>query len=273
MKKNLGFLRRCAAMARLYASAALAVTLLAACDGWLEPSYGGLTAIAFNYTPLNIDDVRVKDAYGNSAYAGGGPPGSGEGSFSCCWKLKGREMTIEWTTYVRGNSDNPEKRTAKATIPEDDSGKYLNVHIYPDDHVELEINNKMLGGGRINFYEIDRLLMKKPEMQGKDPLKFMFISAVSIGDAWKKYGLTDTDDLASYAYLQLFIHPDFDKEPDFLELLQTNKGSPGGFFAAVESMPQSRLQKLKSDGNSFVRLGPLAPEREKRSTHKTSLPN
>jgi hypothetical protein len=76
----------------------LSLTLIAGCDAFSsQPTYGGLSIEGFNYTPYNLDRFVITDQYGNKAGGGGDlMPGSGEGSLSCCYTLKGTDFTVDW---------------------------------------------------------------------------------------------------------------------------------------------------------------------------------
>src|ERR1700730_14208557 len=71
------------------------------CDAFSsEPTYGELSVEGFNYTPYNLSRFVITDKYGNTAGGGGDlMPGSGEGSLSCCYTLKGTDFTVKWDVY------------------------------------------------------------------------------------------------------------------------------------------------------------------------------
>jgi hypothetical protein len=75
--------------------------LAAGCDVFSsEPTYGGLSIEGFNYTLYNLSRFVVYDKYGNTASGGGDlMPGSGQGSLSCCYMLKGADFTVKWDVY------------------------------------------------------------------------------------------------------------------------------------------------------------------------------
>ena len=77
------------------------VLALAGCDAFSsEPTYGGLSVAGMNYTPFNLSRFVIRDKYGNTVSGGGDlPPGSGAGSLSCCYKLKGTDFTVDWEVY------------------------------------------------------------------------------------------------------------------------------------------------------------------------------
>lgn len=228
---------------------------LMGCEGFFEPKYSGLAGVLFNYTPLNVDDVTVKDAFGNKLFAGGGVPGEGEGRFACCYTLKGEEMTIEWTTYDRATYLKEDKKTAKALITKNllemsksiKSG-FLNIHIYPDDHVELEYTNGMLGKTRIDIVEVVRWLVQQPDFNKYDAIRMQFVVGAVTSDAWKKYGFTHLEDLKSYSFFVLHVNREFDVHPDIQALIQKNKAEPGSFAVAMNNLPVDVISKLKLAG-------------------------
>nr|WP_297351362.1 hypothetical protein [uncultured Caldimonas sp.] len=238
--------------------AAVLVVALAAtsCSDVTEPTYKNTTSITLNYTPLNIVNVVVSDKYGNKLFGSDPGPGGGEGAFNCCYSLKGREMQISWQTYDRATYPKMEAKTATASVAEENSSskkKYLHIHIFPDDHVELVHSSKMLGVSKIDFFEIDRQLMMLPEFQNKNPSEFMFISAQVIGDAWKKYKFTETSDLVEYVYTALAVHPRFDEHPAIAQNIRDSQGKPGAFAASMKKLDAVTMKDLKSNGLKYRR--------------------
>src|ERR1700722_7825405 len=80
----------------------LSLVMISGCDVFSsEPTYGSLSIEGFNYTPYNLSRFVVFDKYGNTAGGGGGDlmPGSGQGSLSCCYRLKGTDFTAKWDVY------------------------------------------------------------------------------------------------------------------------------------------------------------------------------
>src|SRR6478609_10967156 len=69
--------------------------LLAGCNG--EPTYQGVSFIAYNYTPWNLEPVRLSDASGNVVSSSTLVPGGGEGRVSCCYTFKGTDFTVKWS--------------------------------------------------------------------------------------------------------------------------------------------------------------------------------
>ena len=93
-----------------------------------EPTYSGLSIEGFNYTPYNLDRFVITDKYGNTASGGGDlMPGSGQGSLSCCYKLKGTDFTIGWYVY---DADLAIK-AIDALQPIQDIHKITQVHLPP----------------------------------------------------------------------------------------------------------------------------------------------
>ena len=83
--------------------------------------------------------------------------GSGEGTPSCCYKLKGTEFTVEWIVYEADeaikNLYAPVQKIHNVThvylAPTQPAGgageRVLGPHFYPDDHVEFEFRNDLRG--------------------------------------------------------------------------------------------------------------------------------
>ncbi|MEZ0604124.1 hypothetical protein ACAX43_18480 [Paraburkholderia sp. IW21] len=250
----------------------LSLTFVAGCDALSsEPTYGGLSIEGFNYTPYNLDRFVITDKYGNKAGGGGDlMPGSGEGSLSCCYKLKGTDFTVDW--YVMDQDEflkdpyGPLQEIHKVTrvhFPPTklDGGageRILGLHFYPDDHIEFEFRHD-LRGTRIFYAEIDDWLDKK---QGKtfdpssydDAVAFRRTARVA-SEGWLKYRLTNTQDLEQYVYYRLLVNPDFDKHPAIQRILADTKGKPGAFGAAMEKLPTPIVEQLKRDTFEHIQTG------------------
>ena len=240
----------------------LPLVLVAGCDAFSStPTYGGLSVAGFNYTPYNLDRFVVRDAYGNTAGGGGDlMPGSGEGSLSCCYKLKGTEFTVEWSVVDQDEFLKdiyaPLKTIHKVThvhlAPTKLAGgageRVLGLHFYPDDHVEFEFRND-LRGTRILYAEIDDWLYKK---QGKtydpdsweDAAAFRRTARIA-SEGWLKYRFTNTQDLEQYVYYALLVNPRFDKHPAIEKILAETHGKPGAFGTAMEQLPTAVVDELK----------------------------
>jgi len=250
----------------------LSLVLLTGCDAFSsEPTYGGLSIEGFNYTPYNLDRFVITDRYGNRAGGGGDlMPGSGQGSLSCCYKLKGTDFTIDW--YVVDQDEflkdiyAPLKEIHKVTHvhfpPKKLAGgageRILGLHFYPDDHIEFEFRND-LGGTRIFYAEIDDWLVKK---QGKtfdpdsmdDAVAFRRTARIA-SEGWMKYRFTATPDLEQYVYYRLLINPKFDEHPAVRKIIEETKGKPGAFGAAMQKLPASTVDELKRDEFKHVPTG------------------
>lgn len=143
-------------------AALLWLGMLAGCNS--EPVYQGVSFIAYNYTPWNIRSISVKDKGDGVASTMQVSPGGGEGSVTCCFTLKGTEFTVDWrgvdAELLRkhlhdGKADSLyfDRHGAinfpAAEIPAGDGPLYLELHIYPDEHMELALSRKLLGQTRI----------------------------------------------------------------------------------------------------------------------------
>mgnify|MGYP006167316233 CR=1 FL=1 len=58
--------------------------------------------IAYNYTPWDIDTIRISDKSGRTAGSGAMGVGGGEGSVTCCYALKGTEFKVQLTPDKAG---------------------------------------------------------------------------------------------------------------------------------------------------------------------------
>ncbi len=244
-------------------SAVAMVVALVGCDGLSsEPTYGGLSLEAFNYTPYNLDRFVIKDKYGNKGGGGGDlPPGSGEGSLSCCYELKGTEFEVEWSAYDADIASRDLyapikmiKTTTKVHIPptkiEGGSGsRILGLHFYPDGHIEPEFRTD-LGGSRFNYGAIDHRLVTKygKQMNPDGRLNFFEVfrrTARIAGEGWIKYRLIDEADLEKYVYFTLLVNKNFDRHPQVEKILKETQGKPGEFAVAMNSLPASVISEIR----------------------------
>jgi len=249
-------------MLMLMMSSALLIQL-AGCDAFSsKPTYDGLSLEGFNYTPYNLTRFVIKDKYGNKATGGGDlPPGAGEGSLSCCYQLKGTEFTVEWKAYDldaaakrRPKSIDYINMTTEIHIPPTDirggaGTRILGLHFYPDMHVEPEFRTD-LSGSRFDYGVIDSRLLKKygAEMNPGGSLNWAEVfrrTARIAGEGWKRYRLTDNDDLEQYVYFTLLVDPDFDQHPDVKKIIADTRGRPGAFAAAMRGLSPSAMEELR----------------------------
>lgn len=246
---------------------------LAGCDAISsEPTYGGLSVEGFNYTPYNLSRFVVTDKYGNRASGGGDlPPGSGEGRLSCCYSLKGTEFTVDWRVYDADEAIKDlyapikyiEKKTEVHLPPTKVEGgagtRILGLHFYPDDHIEFEFRTD-LRGSRIDFSEVDYRLMQKHKdlmnPQGKlDEFAVFRRTARVAAEGWKKYRLTDNDDLEQYVYYTLFVNKDFDQHPVVQQIINSTKGKPGEFGRELEALSEETRREIKANKFKHVKTG------------------
>lgn len=230
--------------------------------GKSEPRYTSISVEGFNYLPYNLSRFTVTDAFGNSAHGGGdNMPGSGEGSVSCCYALKGTEFTIKFDYYDADQWQAGNKQMlhgeATANLPPSQSPRatgerILEVHFYPDRHVELTYPGALLGSTRIAVSDVTRWLFdhhheeldrRYPE---RDDQQFRRI-AREVALAWLKYGLTDTSDLEQYVYYALLVNDRFDSHPEVQRILQSTRKQHGKFALAIGAMPAKTLAALKQN--------------------------
>lgn len=100
-----------------------------------------VTLVGYNYTERPIFSFSVNGAGGGNIFVNGGGA-----SFSCCGEVTiGKPVEIKWEySYTKKQYDaglREENHTATATVPlpEVPEAEYLEVHFYPDHHVELAL--------------------------------------------------------------------------------------------------------------------------------------
>jgi hypothetical protein len=244
----------------------LAAAALVGCDAISTvPTYSGISVEGMNYTPFNLYRFTIRDKYGNRAGGGGDlMPGAGEGSLTCCYKLEGTDFTVNWEVYDADEAikaihakkpiESIHKVTQvhfpKTTISGDAGEVVLAAHFYPDDHVEFEFRND-LSGSRINYSAVDHWFQTKYEKAANpdDLNEFTLFrrTARVAAQGWMKYRLTDTVDLQQYVYYTLLVNPMFDEHPAVQRILQETKERPGAFGAAMQKLPDTLVQEIKSN--------------------------
>lgn len=256
----------------------LLVVAMTAC-GKSEPTYTGISVLAHNYLPYNLDGFTITDAYGNKAGGGNSLPGGG-GGVTCCYKLKGTDFTVAWN-YVdvdQWHNGNEETLHAEAKVtmpqaqvPETVGDRILEVHFYPDRHIEFQFPGALMDESRIPMVDVSRWMASHYQAQldkrydEREDQQYRRISRV-VAAAWLKYRLTDIDDLEQYAYFELLVNSRFDAHPSVQQILKTTSGKPGTFAKSMQSLPKSVLSALSDDAFEAVAIpaiseGLLPPRR------------
>jgi hypothetical protein len=236
---------------------------LMGCDDFSSvPNYNGISVAGMNYTPFNLTRFVIRDEYGNRAGGGGDlMPGAGEGSLSCCYKLKGTDFTVDWEIYDQDEFMNdpyaPIKKTHKTTSVRFPGTKALGgagdvvlaVHFYPDDHVEFEFRSD-LSGSRIAYDDVWDWLRKRHKRlinpnNDDDSVVFRRVAKIA-SQGWLRYGFADTTDLQQYCYFY-FMNPRFDQLPGVQRIILESSGKSGAFAAAMQKLPDSLVQEIKSN--------------------------
>jgi len=215
-----------------------------------------------NYLPYNLESFTITDAYGNRASGGAdSPPGGGGGRLSCCYALKGTEFTVKWDYYDadQWTMSDSHMQHAEATVlmppsksPGDVGARILEVHFFPDHHVEFQFPGELLDDSRIPIVEVSRWMSD----QYRDMLDKKFddnwgeehrrISRV-VAAAWLKYGLVNLNDLEQYTYFNLLINERFDSYPEIQRLLHITKNAPGEFAKRLQTLAPGVLSELKTN--------------------------
>ncbi|MGU7776014.1 DUF3304 domain-containing protein [Burkholderia sp. MR1-5-21] len=263
----------------------LLLAAVTAC-GKSEPTYSGISIIGRNYLPYNMDGFTITDAYGNKASGGGDdPPGAGGGSVTCCYKLKGTDFTVRWKYYDADQWHKGDEQMFSAEtkvsmppsqIPEDVGTRILEVHFYPDRHVDFQFPGGLLDDARLQIVDVAKWMDQFQAQMDKryderDDQQFRRIARV-VAAAWLKYRLTDLDDLKQYAYYNLLVNNRFDAHPEIQRILQADANKPGAFAKSMQSLPKSVLSALTNDRFEPVAVpvipdGLLPPPRLEEARH------
>ena len=238
--------------------------MLAGCNG--EPSYQGFTFVAFNYTPWDIDTIRISDSEGRSATSGARGVGGGEGSGTCCYTLKGTDFTVKWSgadgeeayKHLHDGKLDEVIFHKEATvhfppteIPPGSGPLYLELHIYPDERMELALSRKLLGQTRFPIVAVTDWLYAKHRdalAQYKDGEEVLRVVGKVTRNAWTKYRLIDKKDLQQFMYLYFTVASNFDVDPEIAKVLATPDRKPGDFAAAMDALTPERIAHLRKVG-------------------------
>ncbi|MNL04344.1 hypothetical protein D3C87_1249120 [compost metagenome] len=238
--------------------------LVAGCNG--EPTYQGVSFITYNYTPWNLEPVRLSDASGNVASSSTLVAGGGEGRVSCCYTFKGTDFTVNWSGgdpellrkhLFDGKFDEVMfKKEASVhfpatKMPDGDGTLFLELHIYPDEHMELALSRNLTGQVRIPIVETTRWLYGKygTELVGyENATQLKDVLAKVTKQAWMRYRIEGAEDLRGYMYLYFIVASDFDKNAEIAEILKNPNRKPGDFGRAVQALSNKKIAQIKALG-------------------------
>ena len=250
--------------------------------GKREPVYNGVSVMGQNYLPYNLDSFTVTDAYGNRASGWGGA-----GGLSCCYKLKGTEFTVQWDYYDADQWHKGDKQTfhgeatvsmPPTTVPAGAGENVLEVHFYPDRHVEFQMPGDITDEERVPLAGVTGWMFERYEPQlskrypERDDQQARRIARVAAG-AWLKYKLTDLEDMGQYVYFNLLVNSRFDAHPEVQKILQATKGKPGEFAKEIKALSPEVMKQLETDRFQGVAVpviadGLLPPPRVKDNDHE-----
>lgn len=251
-------------MRRGMIAVAMWLGLLAGCNG--EPVYSGVSFITYNYTPWNLEPVRLSDASGNVAGSSTLTPGGGEGAVSCCYTFSGTEFTVRWRggdpvllrKHLFDDDDKFESVMFKketqvhfpaTKLPDGDGPLYLELHIYPDEHMELALSRNLTGQVRIPIVDTTRWLYGKyggelTEYKNATQLKEALAKVAK--QAWMRYRIEDAEDMRAYMVLYFTVASDFDQDAQIAAILSDPARTPGAFGKFVASLSAEKLAQLKA---------------------------
>ncbi|MGV2894562.1 hypothetical protein ACNPPY_02125 [Achromobacter sp. AGC78] len=238
--------------------------LLAGCNG--EPTYSGVSFITYNYTPWNLEPVNLSDASGNEVSSSILAPGGGAGRVSCCYAFKGTDFTVSWSggdpDLIRKHMFDDKfdevmfkKETSvhfpATKMPDGDGTLILELHIYPDEHMELALSRNLAGNARIPIVETTRWLYRnhRDELVGYEhPAQLNDVISKVTKQAWMRYRIEDAEDMRGYMYLYFLVASDFDKDADISAMLKAPNRKPGDFGRAVATLSKDKIAQMKATG-------------------------
>ena len=238
--------------------------LLAGCNA--EPTYSGVSFIAYNYTPWNLEPVELSDASGNVASSSTLIAGGGAGSVSCCYKFSGTDFTVNWSggdpDVIRKHLFDGKYEEAifkKETsvhfpateVPSGDGMLVLELHIYPDEHMELALTRQLVGKERIPLTDTIRWLYEKhrDDLVGYEHIDQLGDDLSKVTQqVWLKYRIEDAGDMRGYMYLYFLVASDFENDAEISALLKDKNRKPGDFGRAVAALSKERIEQMKASG-------------------------
>ncbi len=251
MRKSLGFIL-------------LWLGMLAGCNG--EPVYKGLSVVTYNYTPWDLDWIQIRDVDGRKASSGAIGSGGGEGSVTCCYTLKGTDFTVEWSGVdgeeaikhlTDGKMDelvfkkNTEVHFSPAEIPKGDGPVYLELHIYPDEHMEMALSRTLIGQTRIAIADTADWLYEKHRdafEDYRDIYEVIRVLGKVTKTAWTRYRIEEKQDLQQYMLFYFTVSSSFDADPEIAKTLSAPGRKPGEFAQVMMALPKEKVERLRKTG-------------------------
>ncbi|VXC25748.1 conserved hypothetical protein [Pseudomonas sp. 8AS] len=110
--------------------------LLAGYLAWAATRLPGAILYSHNETERPIFSYFVNGNWGGNAFAHGG------GGATCCWRIEGETLKVEWIKSRTGEQlrQGVQKETLSLELPNPPrtrSDRYLHVHFFPGDQVRL----------------------------------------------------------------------------------------------------------------------------------------
>ncbi|EIJ46377.1 hypothetical protein GWL_34050 [Herbaspirillum sp. GW103] len=108
-----------------------------------------------------------------------------------------------------------------------------------------------MGASRISYRTVHRTLLEqygeKIDPAGKLNEAELFRRTARIAsEAWKKYRLTDSEDLVQFVRFYLLVNPGFDRFPQVQEILKDTKGKSGDFGREMKNLPEAAVDQIKT---------------------------
>ncbi|MFJ1302744.1 hypothetical protein ACILG0_22515 [Pseudomonadota bacterium AL_CKDN230030165-1A_HGKHYDSX7] len=242
-------------------AALLWVAMLAGCNS--EPAYQGVSFVVYNYTPDEMDWVRLSDEKGGRASTMQISVGAGAGSVSCCHTLRGTAFKAQWQAidpleFHRSGKDfdslvfrRVQEVTFPATEPPPGDGPlYLELHIYPDEHLEMALSRK-LTNNRLPIVDTARWLWREHRsalQDFRDGVELTRVVARVTKTSWGKYRIEDAADMRQYMRMYFTVASNFDQDPEIATVLERPDRQAGEFARLVERLPANRIAQLKTSG-------------------------
>lgn len=251
-------------MKQWFVSVLLSLGLLAGCNG--EPVYKGLNIVTYNYTPWDVDWVQIKDREGRMAASGAIGSGGGEGSVTCCYTLKGTDFSVSWSGIdgeeaIKHLTDGKMDELAfnregnvhfdPKGIPAGEGPLYLELHIYPDEHMEMALSRELVGQTRIPIADTaDWLYKHHRESFGgyRDIYEVIRVVGKVTKTAWTKYRIEEKRDFQQYMLFYFTVASNFDSDPQIAALLSAPGRKPGDLGKALAELPKEKIAQLKKTG-------------------------
>jgi hypothetical protein len=138
-------------------------------------------------------------------------------------------------------------------IPPGDGPLYLELHIYPDEHVEIALSRKLLGDTRLPIVATTDWLWRQHRnelVDFSDIYELGHVVARVTKKSWGKYRIEDPADMREYMKMYFTVSSNFDEDSAIKAVLEKKDRQTGEFARVIESLLPERIAALKRSGSA-----------------------